>query len=89
MITGAAEGRDFIAMADFELRSDRAVLRDFIAEDEPSFIEWASEDTLYKYMTWRLADPADAQAEFQRLLQRGDRLAHCSPPIEPAPRQTV
>jgi ribosomal-protein-alanine N-acetyltransferase len=62
-------------MADFELRGDRVILRDFVAEDEPLFVQWASDATMYKYTVWRLADSTEAFAEFRRLLHHPARVA--------------
>lgn len=57
----------------FELRTDALVLRDFVAADRSAFVEWAADEAMYTYMSWRLDGADAATAEFERLLAHPER----------------
>lgn len=59
----------------FELRGSLVVVRDFLAEDEDAFVEWAGHQEMYEYMAWRLDSAAAAVAYFHGLFTHPERTA--------------
>ena len=59
----------------FVLHADRVVVRDFWADDEEAFVQWAAHDEMYRWMKWRLNSREEALAMFTRLLFHPSRFA--------------
>jgi len=58
---------------DFAMRGSHVLLRDFVESDRNDFLEWASDEPMYEYMTFRFATREEANVEFERLLSHQSR----------------
>lgn len=61
-------------MFPFSVSDGGVTLRDFTESDRAGFLGWASDDLIYKYMTFRFTSEREAEAEFERLLDHPSRL---------------